>query len=255
MLALKSSVNAPFMADFFGYLVITNRYHYRALMKPATQFQSIFLALVICLLTACANSTPKPLIPWQNSQYSGEINNLLIVAAISRSTQRRVWEDLYVTAFADTQTNPIPSYQKATISLNLSRRDFESAIISSQLDTVLMTRLIGVADPNRSNSETSAPAELNLEATNQASPSSIKNPDEDYLVYYETALAEANSSYYRKFRELALEVKLYDAKTRRVIWSIQSSPIERTVPRNLLEQHIGIILKYLAASGLIKLEA
>ncbi len=77
-------------------------------MKPTTPFRAILFVFIALMLSACA--TKRPAMEWRNEGFSGALDNILIIAAIERSTRRRVYEDEFVDALAALKIDATPSY-------------------------------------------------------------------------------------------------------------------------------------------------
>ncbi|MBT8437195.1 MAG: hypothetical protein KJP11_07480 [Gammaproteobacteria bacterium] len=200
-------------------------------MKPAIPFRPILFVLTLLVLSACA--TKRPAMEWRDEGFSTEFDNILIIAAIERSTRRRVYEDEFVEALETLNVEATPSYELMTSSLTVSRQTVEAAIRGQDIDAVLVTRLLGVKE----------------EEVYQ--PPTSYDHHRGYHRYYLHALENDNRAYYRRFKVLTLETNIYDAATNQLIWSMQSESIEPSVPRNLIEEQIALTIRTLQARGLI----
>ncbi|MBT8435307.1 MAG: hypothetical protein KJN95_11610 [Gammaproteobacteria bacterium] len=200
-------------------------------MKPAIPFRPILFVLALLVLSACA--TKRPAMEWRDEGFSTVFDNILIIAAIERSTRRRVYEDEFVEALETLNVEATPSYELMTSSLTVSRQTVEAAIRGQDIDAVLVTRLLGVKE----------------EEVYQ--PPTSYDHHRGYHRYYLHALENDNRAYYRRFKVLTLETNIYDAATNQLIWSMQSESIEPSVPRNLIEEQIALTIRTLQARGLI----
>ena len=200
-------------------------------MRQTILFRAIFFALTALTLTSCA--TNKPVVEWRDEGFSGALDNILIIAAIERSTRRRVYEDEFVEALAGMNVEATPSYTLMTSSLTVSRETVAAAIKGQNLDAVLVTRLLGVKEEEVYH------------------PPSYYAHHRNYHRYYTHALESDNPSYYRRFKVLTLETNLYDTRTKKLVWSMQSESIEPSTPRNLIEEQIALTIETLKARGLI----
>lgn len=200
-------------------------------MKSTTPFRTILFVFTALLLSACA--TKRPVMEWQDEGFSAALNNILIIAAIERSTRRRVFEDEFVDALAALNVDATPSYELMTTSMTISRQTVEAAIKGQDIDAVLVTRLLGVKEEEVYH------------------PPTYYDHHRSYHGYYTHALESDNRAYYRRFKVLMLETNIYDARTKELVWSMQSESIEPSTPRNLIEEQIALTIQTLQTRGLI----
>lgn len=191
---------------------------------------SIALLIFALLLGGCA--TTRPVHEWRNQGFAGSIDSVLVIAAVKRSTQRRVFEDLFAETLATHGVTATPSYTLMTSEAEISRETVERAIRGRNIDAVLVTRLLGVDEV-----ETYQPPTVLYYGS--------------YDSYYHHALTEVSPGYYRKYKVLTLETTLYDTASEQLIWSMQSEAIEPSTPRTLLEDQINLTIERLAAQGLL----
>jgi len=81
--------------------------------------------------TACAT---KPIGEWRDTNFAGELDNILIIGAYDRITQRREFEDKFVEALANLEVSAVPRYRLITTDLVLSRNTIAAAIEGQNLD-------------------------------------------------------------------------------------------------------------------------
>lgn len=193
--------------------------------------RSITLALVALALGACAST--KPIGEWRNPGYSSQFDRLLIIGVTTRSTRRRVFEDLFVDALQARGVEAIASYTLITSSVNLDREQVRAAIRGRNIGAVLVTRLAGV--------EREQVYRL---------PSSYDHY-RDFHGYYDHVLQETNTGYYAQYRVLTLETNLWDAASGELIWQLHSQAIEASQPRHVIEDQIELAIDTLAKRGLI----
>ena len=200
-------------------------------MKPITPIRVVLFVFTALMLSACA--TKRPVIEWQDESFSAAFDNILIIAAIERSTRRRVYEDEFVEALEALKVEATPSYELMTTSMTISRKSVEAAIKGQNIDAVLVTRLLGVKE----------------EEVYQ--PPTYYDHHRSYHHYYTHALENDNRAYYRRFKVLTLETNIYDAATKELVWSMQSEGIEPSTPRNVIQEQIALTIQTLLARGLI----
>jgi hypothetical protein len=194
-------------------------------------FKTVLTAIAVLSLYACA--TTKPVSEWRDEAYSGPIDSVLIIAAIKRSTQRRVYEDLFAETLVSYEVEAIPGYTLMTSELELSRETVEAAVRGRAIDAVLVTRLLGV------------------ENVDSYEPPVTRVHYRSYNRYYQHAITESTPGYYRRFRVLTLETNLYDTATGKLVWTMQSEAIEPSTPRPVIEDQIALTIERLSAQGLL----
>ncbi len=113
-------------------------------MNQTRFLKTITLILTALAITACANT--RPVGEWSSEQFTGKLNNILIIGVTSRSTRRRVFEDKFVAELAALQVSATPSYKLITSSVNLTREVVENAIKGQGMGAVLVTRLAGIKE-------------------------------------------------------------------------------------------------------------
>lgn len=200
-------------------------------MNKTKFLKAITLTLTALVITACANT--KPVGEWSNENFSGKLNNILIIGVASRSTRRRIFEDKFVDGLAALKVNATPSYKLITSSLNLSRQDVENAIKGQNMGAVLVTRLAGIKEK-----------EVYHQPDNQ-------DENLSYFSYYDKALHQTNDGYYAQYRIITLETNLYDTKSGELVWSLQSETMDASQPRQIIEDQIKLTISTLAKRGLI----
>lgn len=193
--------------------------------------KTFLLALVALALGSCA--TTRPVHEWRNEKISGPIDSVLVIAAIERSTQRRVYEDLFAQALEAYGTEVIPSYSLMTSQVEISRAMVEAAVRGRAIDAVLVTRLLGV------------------EKVETYQPPTTRVYYRNYHGYYQHALTETSPGYYRRYNVLSIETVLYDTASGELIWSMQSESIEPSTPRPVIEEQIDLTVAHLSAQGLL----
>ena len=200
-------------------------------MTITTSFRTFFLVLLALLSSACA--TTRPMMEWRDEGFTQPFDSILVIAAIERSTRRRVFEDMFVQALADTEVTVIPSYRLMTTGTTISQESVEAAIKGQNIDAVLVTRLLGVKEEE------------------VYKPPSSYDHHRSYYRYYSHSLEQSNPASYRKYKILTLETDLYDTASQKLVWSMQSESIEPSTPRNLIEEQIALTIEKLGENGFI----
>ena len=200
-------------------------------MNQTKLFKSITLILTALVIAACANT--RPVGEWRSEDFTGKLNNILIIGVTSRSDRRRVFEDKFVEELAALKVNATPSYKLIDSSLYLSRAVVENAIKGQGIGAVLVTRLAGVKDK-----------EVYRQPDNQ-------DENLSYFNYYDKSFHQANDGYTEQYRTVALETNLYDTASGELVWSMQSETMDASQPRHVIEDQIELTISTLAKRGLI----
>ena len=200
-------------------------------MNQTKLLKTITLALTALVITACANT--KPVGEWSNEQFTGKLNNILIIGVTSRSDRRQLFEDKFVEGLAALKVNATPSYKLMDSSLHLTRQVVENAIKGQDIGAVLLTRLAGIKDK-----------EVYRAPDNQ-------DENLSYFNYSDKSLQLSNDGYTEQYRTVVLETNLYDIESRELVWSMQSETMDATQPRNVIGDQIELTIDTLTKRGLI----
>lgn len=196
-------------------------------MKPTTSLHTIILVLTLLALTACATS--KPSVQWRSENFTGKVDNIMIIGVSENAERRYTFENTFVEVLAGNNTRAIPSRNLLTSSINLRREVVEKAIEGKQVGAVLITRVVGVRETETNN----------MTDNNSAS------------VYYNIIRRETNSEKPDEHRLFTLESRLYDTASGQLIWSMRSETMADAKPKQNIEDQIRLTTSALADSGLI----
>ena len=187
------------------------------------------------LLAACAI---KPLVEWRDSNFSGTVDNILIIGVSDQPVVRRLFEDTFVKELAALGVSAKSSYQVLTDEQISSRDILEAAIRAQSMDSVLVTRVIGVE-------------EINTYTPPTYTSSNFNRHDRDYHSYFNHAVQVATPGYWDKYDVLKLESNLYDSASQQLIWSVQSESFDPRSATQLIDDQITVAIKSLRKTGLI----
>ena len=187
------------------------------------------------LLAACAI---KPLVEWRDSNFSGTVDNILIIGVSDQPVVRRLFEDTFVKELAALGVSAKSSYQVLTDEQISSRDTLEAAIRAQSMDSVLVTRVIGVE-------------EINTYTPPTYTPSNFNRHYRDYHSYFNHAVQVATPGYWDKYDVLKLESNLYDSASQQLIWSVQSESFDPRSATQLIDDQITVAIKSLRKTGLI----
>ena len=191
------------------------------------------------LLAACA---ARPLAEWRDSQFSGTVDNILIIGVSDQPVLRRLFEDTFVKELAALDVSAKSSYQVLTDEQISSKDALDTAIRSQSMDAVLVTRVIGVEEI-----DTYTPPTYSYTYT----PSTFDRHYRDYHSYFNHAVQVTTPGYWDKYKVLKLESNLYDSASQQLIWSIQSESFDPRSAAQLIDDQITLAIKSLRNTGLI----
>ena len=188
---------------------------------------------MIALLAACA---VKPLVEWRDSDFSGTVDNILIIGVSDQAVVRRLFEDTFVKELAALGVSAKPSYQLLTDAQIASKDTLEAAIRAQSMDSVLVARVIGVEEIS-----TYTPPTYTYTYT----PSNFNPHYRDYHSYFNHAIRVSTPGYWDKFEVLKLESNLYDSASQRLIWSVQSESFDPRSATQVIDEQIMVSIKSL----------
>ena len=191
------------------------------------------------LLAACA---VKPLVEWRDSDFSGTVDNILIIGVSDQPVVRRLFEDTFVKELAALGVSAKSSYQLLSDEQIASKGVLEAAIRAQSMDSVLVARVIGVEEIS-----TYTPPTYTYSYT----PSNLNPYYRDYHSYFNHAVRVATPGYWDKYEVLKLESNLYDSESEQLIWSVQSESFDPRSATQLIDDQISVAIKSLRNTGLI----
>ncbi len=198
------------------------------------------LMLTLAMTTLLAACAIKPLVEWRDSNFTGMVDNVLIIRVSDQPAVRRLFEDSFARELAASGVSARSSYQLLTDEQISSKEALEATIKAQSMDAVLVTRLIGVEEI-----DTYTPP------TYTYTPP-IRDPHyKDYHSFYHHAVQVATPGYWDKYKVLKLESNLYDSASQQLIWSIQSESFDPQSARQLIHDQIAVAIKSLRKTGLI----
>jgi hypothetical protein len=200
-------------------------------MCAAKAFRIPLLIMSVVLLGACASS--RPVVEWQDEAYEGQLDNILVIAVVEENSLRRTVEDAYVEKFTELSISATPGYTLLSSTAELSRETVGVAIEGKDIDSVLVTRLLGV------------------EQVEQYHPPTYQGYYGSYDSFYRHSMAYSSPGYYSSYTLLKLESNLYDAVTGELVWSMQSESMDSSAKQDVIKGQVGLTVKRLGAAGLI----
>ena len=191
-----------------------------------------FGALAALVLAAC--TTTQETVEWRDPTYVGQkFDNILVIGVAKEGTVRRVFESNLVDGLTRKQLTAIPSFRIMDQNEKISEEAVKAAIAGKNIDAVLVTHLIGVEEKEVYRPPTSSPRR-------------------GYYGHYSAAYARAyQPGYYQRYKVVKLETTLYDVKTEKPVWSMQSDTIDPKSKGKLIRTAIEAVIKALSEQALI----
>jgi hypothetical protein len=179
---------------------------------------------------------------FRDSSFSGTVDNILIIGVADEPVVRRQFEDTFVKELAALGVSAKSSYQVLTDEQISSKDSLEAAIRAQSMDSVLVTRVIGVEEISTYTPPT---------YTRTHTPLHFDRHYRDYHSYFNHAVQVATPGYWDKYDVLKLESNLYDSASQQLIWSVQSESFDPRSATQLIDDQITIAIKSLRNTGLI----
>ncbi len=203
------------------------------------------LAFAVCvMLAACA---VKPLVEWRDNEFTGVVDNILVIGVSDQAVVRRLFEDTFVSELAALGVSARSSYRVLSDEQISSKNALDAAIKAQSMDAVLVTRVIGVEEI-----ETYTPPTYTYSVPPRAYKyTAFDRYYRDYHSYFEHAVRVATPGYWDKYEILILESNLYDSASQRLIWSIQSESFDPRSASQMIDDQIATALRSLRKTGLI----
>ena len=92
------------------------------------------LILTLAMTTLLAACAVKPLVEWRDSNFTGMVDNVLIIRVSDQAAVRRLFEDSFVNELAALGVSARSSYQLLTDEQILSRDALEAAVDQGELE-------------------------------------------------------------------------------------------------------------------------
>ena len=190
--------------------------------------------LVITLFTMISCATTTMTSAWKDPAYQGRINKVFVLGIAAKDTNRRVFEDSFVSRLKSRGTDAIASYSVFQSVANIDKDSIAAKARELGADTVLVTRPVG-----RKTEQTYVPGQVYA----------VPGPYHRLGSYYGTAVTPG---YVVEDQYVTVETNLYDLRTENLIWSSQSDTIIMDSDQELIKSFIQVMVNKMADDGLIK---
>lgn len=197
--------------------------------------QHSLLLLLSCLLL-CSCSTIKKTDCWHDDTHMVmPIKSAVLIGVASNSTSRRIYEDSLVEAFNKVGVSTIPSYSLIDDPKKVNKESLPRALKGKDVDVYVVTKLLKEKDVTRYHPPT-------------PTTNSYIWGHYGYVSTY-----AYNPGYYSSHTKYYLETTLFDGKTGKLIWSMNT---ETSKPESAKEGSDGLnelIIEELAKLGYVTL--
>ena len=206
--------------------------------------QNLLFANLVCLivlaLTACTTDT-KLVKAWSDDTYTrGSLRSVLIIGVSDQPSKRRILENSFTKAFKQNRVDALSSLAIMAAETKITKQTVESAISDRNIDAVLVTHLVRVEDKTFY----SGPHPSTYRSEREFRQNLWQHYDSVYDYAHDPSL-------YKKHRSVILETNLYDAKTAKLIWSIQSESLDPRSADEIVQSLGRLIVESLKKQKLI----
>ncbi len=194
------------------------------------------LSLVGLLLSACASTTLQS--AWFDSSYQGgPLKRILVVGVTGSFSDRRIFDDIFAQALNSAGVQGIPGYQYIDNAPSASAEVFNDGVTRSGADGLLLVRLLAV-DTQTTVATTMVPV----------LPGPMGGPFGNLGPWGPTWYAVPDV---RQYQVANVEATLFDAKTRRPIWSANTQTFNPASVATETPGYAKLIIAQLRARNLL----
>jgi len=197
-------------------------------------------ATMVMALSGCQSTSIQS--AWFDPAYTGgPMKKIDVVGVGSNVSNRRVFEDIFAQKLGAVGVEGVPGYTVMPDEARVAEAPFSSAIERSGAQGLLLVRLLGV--------DTKTQVSTTVVSAGPAWGPGYGPGYGPYGGFYGPAWVPVTQV--TQYDVASVEVSLYDVKTRRLIWSATTQTMN---PQSVAQETPGfadLIIKQLAARGLI----
>jgi len=202
----------------------------RSHLRPAWAL----LALAV-LLGGCQSTSIRS--AWFDSEFTGPpLRRIVVVGSIDSVADGRVFEDAFAERLRASGIDGIPGHTVIPDAARVSDASFAAAVVNSGAQGLLLVRLLGV-DTRTQVTTTMVPGGMAWGRSPWGGPASRSMVAVPQVRQYELA---------------AVETKLYDVKTRQLVWAATTSTFNPGSLARETPAFAELIIGQLAARGVIE---
>jgi hypothetical protein len=186
--------------------------------------------VAVLLLAACASTTLRS--AWYDTSYSGApLKRIMVVGVGGTLSDRRIFEDIFAQKLTTAGVDAVPGYRFIPEASRANEPAWNEGVAASGADGVLVVRVLRVDQKTRVMT-TMVPGPMFGPYYAWWGPGWYAVPE---VQQYETAIVEST---------------LYDAKTKRPVWSATTETFNPTTVQKETPGFADLIIGQLAARGL-----
>lgn len=177
---------------------------------------------------------------WMDETARGRsVRDVLVIGISDEQAVRRSFEDKFVKRFNDSGVEAVAGWSELPTDKPLDKADIDAAIQRLDIDTLIITHLLGVDQKEVYNP-----------------PRTYRVPTHSHLGYYGYYGIVYDyvhqPGYYTTNTKVLLETNLYDANTEKLIWSARSETLNPSSDRQMIDSVINSLIDDLTKNGLIQ---
>jgi len=193
----------------------------------------IVLAACSCLIAAC---TSIKMDSWTDPEFEGRnIGKTVIIAVDVSDSVRRRYEDHFVSQLAAAGLAATASYSVLPKEEKLTKEEVDQVVQELKADSVIVTRVVGEKDKIRYEQPVRYPSHYGS----------------FYGMYDWSYTYTHGPGYVSNYLETYLETNLYDAETRKLIWSGQKSVTDDRSEKKNIASIVKAVISDLRKQGMI----
>jgi hypothetical protein len=194
---------------------------------------TIFIACAALFVAACASTTLQS--AWYDTTYRGPpFKRILVVGVGADAANRRIFEDIFSQRLSATGTQGVPGYRFLPDDARTNEPAWNAGVAQSGADGLLLVRVLGV-DTKTQVTTTMVPGPMFYGPYYGGwwGPPMVAVPE---VTQYDVA---------------TVETSLFDVKSRRVVWAGTTQTFNPSTVARETPGFADLIIKQLAARGLI----
>lgn len=196
---------------------------------------SLCLLAAFPLLVACATET-KPNEVWLDPSYQSLPKKIMVVGVSRKPVNRRIFEDEFARQITARGTDALASYTVVPDELQSDHKVIASKVREVGADAVLITRVA-----SKKSVKTYVPGAFY--------PPPYYGTWPDYYGYGYNAMY--SPGFVAEEEIAVIETNLYDASNDKLIWASSTEIVTRGSNQERINRYIGIMMKAMAAHGLL----
>jgi len=199
-----------------------------------SKLSSAVLACAALLVAACASTSLQS--AWYDTSYrGGAFKRVIVVGVGANVANRRVFEDIFAQKLSTSGVQGIPGYQFLPDDARANEPGWNAGVAQSAADALLLVRVLGVDTKTQVRTTmVPGPAFYGPYYGGWWGPSMVAVPE---VTSYEVA---------------NVETSLFDVKTHRIVWAGTTETFNPSTVAQETPGFADLIIKQLAARGLIE---